>query len=301
MNYYNQIKEKLVDNEVYKKVKDYSKNRSDLITYYEVGKLIVEAQGGESRAKYGDNLIKEYSLKLTKEVNKKYGERNLRNMRQFYIMFKNKIWHSKNAKLTWSHYKELLPIKNMIEIEYYIKISIEQNLSYRELHDKIKNKEYERLDNKTKEKLIVKAENEITDFIKNPILLKNSYNYTYISEKILKKLILEDMENFLTELGEGFSFIKSEYKIKLGNRYNYIDLLLYNIKYNCYTVIELKVTELKSEHIGQIEKYINYIDKNVKQIMQNKTIGIIICKRDNEFVMEYCSDSSIFKTTYKMI
>lgn len=132
-------------------------------------------------------------------------------------------------------------------------------------------------------------------------MIKNSYNYTEISEKILKKLILEDMENFLTELGEGFSFIKSEYKIKLGNRYNYIDLLLFNYKYNCFVVIELKVTELKSEHVGQIEKYINYIDKNIKQITQNKTIGIIISKKDNKFVMEYCSDNSIFKTTYKMI
>ena len=136
------------------------------------------------------------------------------------------------------------------------------------------------------------------DFIKNPILIKNSYDYELISEKILKQLILEDMDNFLTELGDGFCYIKSECKIKLGDRYNYIDLLLFNIKYNCYVVVELKVTELRKEHIGQINLYMNYIDKNIKNIYQDKTIGIIICKKDNKFVMEYCSDDRIYRTTY---
>ena len=102
----------------------------------------------------------------------------------------------------------------------------------------------------------------------------------------------------MKELGNSFSFVGSEYKIKLGNRYNYIDLLLFNIKYNCYVVIELKVTELKKEHIGQINLYMNYIDKNIKSINQDKTIGIIICKKDNHFVMEYCSDDRIYRTTY---
>ena len=122
--------------------------------------------------------------------------------------------------------------------------------------------------------------------------------YVSITEKILKQLILEDMENFLNELGEGFSFIKSEYKIKIGNRYNYIDLLLYNIKYNCYIVVELKVTELKKEHIGQIQTYMNYIDKNIRSINQDKTIGIIICRKGNEFVLEYSSDDRIFETNF---
>ncbi len=102
----------------------------------------------------------------------------------------------------------------------------------------------------------------------------------------------------MEELGNGFCFIKNEYKIKLGNRYNYIDLLLYNIEYNCYVVIELKVTELKKEHIGQIEVYMNYIDNNLKKITQDKTIGIIICKKDNHFIMEYCSDRRILSREY---
>lgn len=108
------------------------------------------------------------------------------------------------------------------------------------------------------------------------------------------------MENFLIELGSGFTFVKSEYKIKIGDRYNYIDLLLFNYKYNSFVVVELKVTKLKKEHIGQIQIYMNYVDKNIKTIYQDKTIGIIICKKDNNFIMEYCSDERIFRTIYKI-
>jgi len=298
MNYYNKIKEQLINNEVYKKVKDYSKNKNELETYYNVGKLIIEAQGGETRAKYGDSLIKEYSKKLIYEVGKKYNERTLRRIRQFYLFIENQKWSAMPTKLTWSHYTELFVLNNASEINYYIDISIDQNLTYRELHEKIKNKEYERLPKDTENKLKLKEEIKINDFIKNPILIKNSYNYTKITEKILKQLILEDLPNFLSELGEVFCFIKDEYKIKIGDRYNYIDLLLYNIKYNCYVVVELKVTELKKEYIGQIGTYMNYIDKNIKGINHDKTIGIIICKKGNDFVMEYCSDDRIFETNF---
>ena len=112
---------------------------------------------------------------------------------------------------------------------------------------------------------------------------------------------MEDLPSFLKELGNGFTFVENEYKIKIGNSYNYIDLLLYNIDFNCYVVVELKVTELKKEYIGQIEVYMNYIDKNLKKITQDKTIGIIICKKDNKFIMEYCSDKVILSKEYKLI
>ena len=105
----------------------------------------------------------------------------------------------------------------------------------------------------------------------------------------------------MKELGNPFCFISSEYKIKIGDRYNYIDLLLYNIEFNCYVVIELKITELKKEYIGQIEVYMNYIDNNLKTITQDKTIGIIICKKDNKFIMEYCSDKRIISKEYELI
>ena len=200
--------------------------------------------------------------------------------------------------MTWSHYCELLSLNNIDKINYYVKITEEQNLSVRELRNKIKNNEYERLDNKTKEKLKKEEQLQVQDLIKNPIILKT--NKEIIKEKALQQLILEDMSGFLKELGTGFSFIDNEYKIKIGNNYNYIDLLLYNITYNCYAVIELKVTELKKEHIGQIETYMNYIDKNLKTINQDKTIGIIITKKDNKFIMEYCSDKRILNTTYEL-
>ncbi|MBQ2947262.1 MAG: DUF1016 family protein [Bacilli bacterium] len=292
MNYYNGIKEHLLNNEVYKKVKDYSKNRNELETYYNVGKLIIEAQGGETRAKYGDSLIKEYSKKLGKG----YTVSSLKRMRQFFILKQKGATVS--HQLTWSHYVELLKFDDINEINYYIDISKKQRLGVRELRYKIKNKEYERLPIETKTKLIQKEKNEVQDFIKNPILIKSNYDYEKITEKVLKHLILEDIENFMKELGDGFSYIDNEYKIKIGDRYNYIDLLLFNYKYNCFVVIELKITELKKEYIGQISTYMNYIDKNVKSINQDKTIGIIISKKGNKFVMEYASDDRIFETNF---
>ncbi len=149
--------------------------------------------------------------------------------------------------------------------------------------------------------MIEHKETKVEDLIKNPIIIRNSTNYEIISEKMLQKLIMEDIPSFLGELGNSFSFISNEYKIKIGNTYNYIDLLLYNIEFNCYVVVELKVTELKKEHIGQIEVYMNYIDKNLKTITQDKTIGIIICKKDNKFIMEYCSDERITIRKYELI
>jgi len=292
-NYYNEIKNELINNEIYKRVKDYSKNRNELSVYYNVGKLLSEA--GKH---YGEGIIKEYSRKLTIEIGSGYGISNLKRMRQFYLIVEKGV--ALPHQLSWSHILAILPINNINEINYYISISIEQNLSYRQLRKKIKSKEYQRLDDKTKLKLINKEETVVSDFIKNPIIIRNKYNVDkeHITEKILQKLILEDIEKFLLELGTGFSFIKSEYKIKIGSTYNYIDLLLFNYTYNCFVVIELKVTELKKEHIGQIEVYMNYVDKNIKTINQDKTIGVIICKKDNGYYIEYSSDSRIYHKKY---
>ena len=296
MNYYDEIKIELVNNEITKKVKDYSKNKSDLTTYYNVGKLLAEA--GKH---YGEGIIKEYSDRLSSELNIKYSVRTLyKIIKYFNYMNKQKV-PTLSAKLSWSHYDELLKLTDENIINYYIKISEEQNLSVRELRKRIKNNEYERLDESTKEKLKEKEKLKVPDLVKNPIQIKNTSGNNEISEKILQKLILEDIPSFLKELGNGFSFIDSEYKIKIDDRYNYIDLLLFNIEYNCYVVVELKITELKKEHIGQIEFYMNYIDKNLKNINQNKTIGIIICKKENKYVIEYCSDDRIIAREYELI
>ena len=296
MNYYNEIKNEIIDIETYKKVKEYSKNKKELEGYYKIGELLIEAQGGEERAKYGNGLIKEYSIKLTKEFGKGYSAMNLKDMRRFYLFIKK--GHSMNVQLSWTHYRQLLPLIDDNEIRYYEKMTLEQRLGYRDLQKKIKNKEYERLDESTKEKLIKKEEPQIGDYIKKPILIKINDGKDIVSEKTLKYAIMENITEFMKELGDGYAFIESEYKISDYGTNNYIDLLLFNIKYNCYTVVELKVTEIKKEHIGQIQTYMNYIDENIKNINQNNTIGIIVCKKDNEFVMHYCKNKNIYQTTY---
>ena len=294
MNYYDEIKKELLNNEITKKVKNYSINKSDLNTYYNIGKLLKEA--GKH---YGEGIIKEYSKRLTNELGKGYSKRNLWLMLKFYEL-KEKV-QTVSAQLSWSHYCELLQVNSVDKINYYIKITEEQNLSVRELRERIKNKEYERLDEETKKKLKNKEELKVPDLVKNPIQIRNTSDYNEISEKVLQKLILEDIPSFLKELGNGFSFIDNEYKIKIGDRYNYIDLLLYNIKYKCYVVVELKITELNSNHTGQIQKYMNYIDKNIKSIDDNKTVGIIICKKENKYVIEYCSDDRIIAREYELV
>ena len=294
MNYYNEIKKELVNNEINRKVKRYSINKSDLNTYYNVGRMLSEAGNH-----YGEGIIKDYSNKLTIDLKIKYDVSSLNKMKKFYLLIEKVATLSPN--LSYSHYVELLPIDNVNEVKYYIRIIEEQNLSIRQLREKIKSKEYERLDDETKSKLINNEDNNVVDFVKNPILIKNSFNYENISEKLLQKLILEDIASFMKELGNGFSFIHNEFKIKIGNFYNYVDLLLYNIKFKCYVVIELKVTKLNSNHTGQIQNYMNYIDKNIKGMDDNKTVGIIICKQNNEYVIKYCSDDRVIAREYELV
>ena len=296
MNYYEEIKNKIIDNETYERVKDYSKERHRVITYYEIGKLLNEAGG-----KYGANIIKQYSKKLVIEVGTKYNERTLRRMRQLYLLFKKQKWSPLATKLSWSHYSEVLSIKDEEKLMYYINACISKNLSKMELREKIKSKEYERLPDETKNKIIKEEKLEVKDLVPNPILIKNTNNIEIITEKVLHNLILEDIPTFMKELGNGYSFIDDEYKIKIGDTYHKIDLLLFNIKYNAYVVVELKVNEFKVEYISQVQKYMNYIDKNIKEISNNNTIGILICKRENKYVIEYCSDERIVVREYELV
>ena len=296
MNYYDEIKEKLLKNEIYAKVKDYSKERNKVLTYFEVGKLL-----SEDGKEYGNDIIGKYAEKLTNEVGKKYNRRTLYRMKQFYNLFGEQKVSTMSTLLTWSHYSELLPLNDINKINYYIKICKQRNLDVRSLRSLIKSKEYERLDEETKNKLITNEELKLPDLVPDPILIKTEINKEILTEYALKQAILGNLDNFLKQLGDGFSYIGSEYKIKIGNNYNYIDLLLYNVKFKCYVVVELKVTELKKEHIGQVEVYMNYIDKNVKVLSDDKTIGIIICARNNKYIIEYSSDERIFAREFKLI
>ena len=294
MNYYTEIKNELINNEINRKVKNYSINKSDLDAYYNVGRMLSEAGNH-----YGEGIIKEYSKRLTYELGKGYSKRNLWLMLKFYEL--NEKVQTLSAQLSWSHYCELLSFENTDKINYYIELVKNNNLSVRQLRERIKSNEYERLPESSKNKSAEQKESDLVDFIKNPILIKNSNKYDIFSEKVLQKLILEDIVSFMKELGTGFSFIDNEFKIKVGDSYNYIDLLLYNIKFKCYVVIELKVIKLNSNHTGQIQNYMNYIDKNVKGIDDSRTVGIIICKQNNQYVIDYCSDNRIIAREYDII
>ena len=291
---YLQIENKILNHEVYQNVKDYSKAKEKIKTYLEVGSLL---NGVDT--KYGKNVIKDYSKRLTIKFGKKYSTSLLYKIKQFYIIIEKVPTMS--GKLTWSHWYEMLSFDDVNKIVYYVNQCEIYNLDVRELRNRIKSNEYERLTIDVINKLKSRNEIKIIDFVKNPIHIRNNDKKEIISEKILQKLILEDIPAFLKELGNGFTFIDNEYKIKLDDRYNYIDLLLYNIRYKCYVVVELKVTELKKEHTGQIMIYMNYINKNIKTLEENETVGIIICKQDNEYVIRYCSDDRIIAREYELI
>ena len=295
MNYYDEIKNKLTQEEIYERVKEYAKERHKVKTYFEIGKMLSEA--GKH---YGKDIIGKYALRLQKEVGKKYNKRTLFRMRQLYYIFNNPKVSTLWTQLTWSHLRLLFGL-NINAVNYYIQVVISQHLSVKSLSIKIKTKEYERLPEETKDKLLSNDINStITDYIKNPIVIKSNYKEK-INEKILQNLILENISSFLKELGNGFSFIDNEYKIKIGETYNYIDILLFNYIYNAFIVVELKVVPLKKEHIGQIEVYMNYVDKHIKNIKHNKTIGLIITRKNNQFILEYTSDKRILVKEYKLI
>lgn len=222
MNYYSEIKQKLLRSEIYDKTKDYSKDRNKVNVYFETGKLLSEA-GKE----YGKNIIKQYSEKLMIDVGKKYNERTLYGMRKFYEVFSNEKLNPLGAKLSWSHYRELLVVKNIDAIRYYIDICEKNKLSKRDLQEKIKNHEYDRLSDGAKNKLIKSEQLKVDDLIPNPIVIKvNSLNET-LTEYALKQAILNNLDEFLLQLGYGFTYVGNEFKIKVDGKYNYIDLELF--------------------------------------------------------------------------
>ena len=294
--YYISIKEKLLKSEIYDKARDYAKDKNKVKIYYEIGELLSKA--GKD---YGKNIIKQYSEKLMIEVGKKYNYRTLYRMRKFYEVFNNEKLTTMLSKLSWSYFNEVLSLKNIDEINYYLNQSINKILTVRQLHEIIKNNEYDRLSNIAKEKLLNNHEIELPDMIPNPIIIKVASQIEKLTEYALKELILNNLDDFLHQLGYGFTYVGNEYKIRIDDRYNYIDLLLYNFKFKCFVVIELKVTELNSSHTGQIQNYMNYVDKHIKTIEENDTVGIIICKKNNQYVIDYCSDNRILSREYELV
>ena len=301
MNYYNEIKNILIDNAIGRKVREYKSNQKDLESYYNVGKLLVEAQGGEERAKYGDGLIKEYSKRLTSELGKGYSVRSLTDMRTFYSFCQKRqslIAEFKFQNISWTCITKLLKLDDINAIFYYVKCIGKMNLITRELDLKLKSKEYERLDSKIKEKLVKQEEVSVRDKIPDPIVLEGLEYKERLTEKMVQKWIDENPTLFCKSLGEGYSYIESQYKIKIGSNYNYIDILLFNYISNSFVAVEIKVTELKKEHIGQIETYMNYVDVNLKKDFHNKTTGILLVRENNKWLIKYINNDGILVRNY---
>ena len=286
MNYYDEIKNILVDNAIGRKVREYKSNQKDLESYYNVGKLLVEAQGGEERAKYGYGLIKEYSKRLTSELGKGYTVTRLKYMRTFFELFKN-------INITWSNICEILKLDDVSEIEYYLNLSNKLCLTTRELRSRIKSNEYNRLPQETKEKLKNSSEVSSSEKVPSPVILDGLLYKDKLTEKVVQKWIDENPISFCESLGEGYTCIKSQYKIKIGSNYNYIDVLLFNYISNSFIVVEIKVTELKKEHIGQIQTYMNYDDVNLKKEFHNKTTGVLLVRENNKWLIKYINNNDI--------
>ena len=303
MNYLKNIEELIVENEAGKKSVVLRDNSNTLLTYWNIGKLIVEAQGGDARAKYGDNLISEWGRKLSEKYGKGYNKSNLSRARTFYLYFP--IVAAVRQQLTWTHYRLILPLKNENERNYYINLVILNNLSSRELQREIKNKAFDRLSYADKEHIeIISDTNNTTlsikDMIKDPIILKSDNTINKIDEQAIHKYIISLLEDKFLELGTGFALIGHEYKIHLDNKTYKIDLLFFNYLINAFVVVEVKIRELKHYDISQLEFYVNYVDKNIKRNVHNKTIGILIVKKKNKFVIEYTTSDDILITTYAL-
>ncbi len=302
MNYYEQVENLIKNNEVNKKVRALQDNSETLYTYWNIGRLIVEAQGGKKRAKYGDGLIKEWGCKLSEKYGKNYDGPSLRRARMFYLEFP--ICGSLNHKLTWTHYRYILPIKNENERNYYINRVILDNLSVRDLRREIKNKSFDRLSYKDKNNIEIISDTNLSlsidDMIKDPIILKSNIDTNEINEKAIHNYIISLLEDKFLELGTGFALVGHEYKIVINNNTYHIDLLFYNYKLNAFIVVEVKTRAVKPQDIGQLQFYVSYVENNIKDSNHNKTIGILIVKKKNKYVIEYTTSPDIYVTTYML-
>ena len=292
-NYLDNIRGFIISEQARTIVRDYNANKSKLETYYNIGKELAEAD-----KHYGEGIVKTYAEKLTKEFGKGFQYKELYKILQFYNLIE-KVG-TVCRQLTWSHYRYLLSLKNLEEVKYYIDVTIRNNLSVRELIDRMKSNEYGRLTPETKLKL--KEEKEVSQPEMVPSTIQIPYNKTkeQLTEKVLEEAIITNISYIMKQLGEGYSFIDKQYKINIGSKKNYIDILLFNYKFNNFVVIELKVREFRKEDIGQIRVYMNYIDKEVKTITQNKTMGILITKEVDKLVARYIDNNNIALPIYEI-
>ncbi len=305
--YFQEVERIIVKNEADKIITAYGSNYKDLMAKWNIGKILVEAQGGEKRAKYGNELINKWSKVFTLKYGNGYSARNLRDMRQFYSTFP--IWRAVLAKLSWTNIVKILPIKNENERNYYINQVILNNLSSRELINEIKSKAFDRLSYADKNNIKLIDENNksnlpmtIKDIIKDPIILETDMDLSNIKEENIHDILIKLANIRYLNLGVGYALIGHEYRIIKNGTIHYIDLLYFNYLFNCFVVIEVKRHPATAQDIGQIELYVNLVDNTLKRDNHDKTVGIILVPKKNDFIVDYCtSKENIFLTTFKII
>lgn len=280
--------------------------------YWHIGRLIVEEeQNGEDRAGYGEELIKKLSEKLSTVYGKGFNQTNVWYMRQFYQTFKN--LHALRGELSWTHYRLLLKVEREDAKTFYMQEAIECNWSTRTLERQINSLYFERMVMTRKEgRPLVKAEAEgkkeemqASHLIKDPYVLEflNLKSNTDFYEQELEQAIIDKLQEFLLELGKGFSFVGRQYRLSAGTGKNfYADLVFYNYILKCFLVIDLKTGELTHQDIGQMDMYVRYFEDQVRREDDNPTIGLILCTKKNKTVVKYSllNDSKqIFASKYK--
>ena len=303
---FNNIKELVVNNrnKVYTTV-----NIEMLKLYWNIGKIIMEIQQGDERAKYGDSILEKLSEKLTNEFGKGFSKRNLERMRKFYICFP--IATTVSSQLSWSHYLELIKIEEKSKRNFYFNECINTKWSVRELQRQRDSLLYKRLLlSADKEKVLELSEKgqilkTNKDLVKDPFVLEflDIKENTYYLETDLEKNILEHLKEFLLELGKGFSYVGNQVRITLNEEHFYPDLVFYNRILKCFVIIDLKIGKVTHQDIGQIQMYVNYYDREIKQRDENQTIGILLSTNKNETVIKYTlpqSNETIFSTEYKL-
>ena len=291
-------------------------NTAMVQAYWHIGKLIVDAQGGEERAAYGDDLIKRLSVQLTSEFGKGFNPTNLKYMRLFYNTFPNR--HSLRDELSWTHYRILTKVTNHKAREYYVEEAAKSGWSVRQLERQIATQYYERLlashSDDSEVKAIINqnlpANPEKFDPLKlvhDPFVLEflDLKEDPALQEQELESAILSHIEDFLLELGRGFAFVGRQKRFSLDGDHFYPDLVFYNIPARCYVIIDLKMAKAGYADVGQMQLYVNYFNKEVCSADDNPTVGIILCSEKNDTVIEYTlgnrNDIGVFASKYKLI
>ena len=286
-------------------------NETLVDTYWNIGKVIVEKeQSGQIKAEYGKAILLNVSKRLSKEIGKGFSKSNLFNMRKFYLMY-SKIPDTSGI-LGWSHYCELISIKEDAKRQFYEKETINSKWSVRELQRQIETSLFERLllsDGKANKEKVLQLAREGQILNKPEDVIKDPYVFEFLGvpeqkpllEKDLEYKLINHIEKFLLELGKGFMFVGSQQRITIGNVHYYVDMVFYNKILKAYVLIDLKMGNLKPENFGQMNMYLNYYEEEINEEGDNKPIGIILCADKDNVVAEYSiggMNNNLFASNY---